>query len=551
MKTQIIFLLLFTKLIAQTINWTDITNTTTLPNGVKLFKGERTSPALKAWYLDVDLNQKNIAIKPYLNPIGKEGIVAFSQRFNAFASINGGYFNTSGTDSYSALVNPDNVLAKNIASVVRDGKTYTLTRSFFGIKETRELSIDWIYHFGNRVIDIYKFSNPTQNIQGTPAPPPNPTNGERYYELLAGIGGGPTLVKNGAVRITYNEEVFWGSGVGLTNRDPRTAVGYTNSNHVIMLVADGRQTASEGLSLPELAQVMIDLGCKEAMNLDGGGSTQMAVGNTLINRPEGGTYQRPLTQILAVVTSDSLPLLPPIYFNKKIDTGDANCVLFGNWTSSIVSGYWGNTPAQITNIGTGNSYAKFSLELPKQGNYEISAWWVASSDRAKDVPFIVKHSNGIDTIRVDQSINGSKWNRIGTFTFNGNSNDEVIISNFATSGVYVVADAIRILSFDSTLTSINERKEIRLNKSSTLYQNYPNPLNPTTTISFNLNTDGVVSLKIFDTLGREIMKLLDNEFINAGCHSFNFNNLNLTNGVYFYYLETKNHREAKKMIVVK
>ncbi len=46
-----------------------------------------------------------------------------------------------------------------------------------------------------------------------------------------------------------------------------------------MIVADGRQAVSQGVGLPELAQIMINLGCVEAMNLDGGGSTQMAVGN--------------------------------------------------------------------------------------------------------------------------------------------------------------------------------------------------------------------------------------------------------------------------------
>ncbi len=60
-----------------------------------------------------------------------------------------------------------------------------------------------------------------------------------------------------------------------------------------MFVADGRYTASEGLSLYEFANQMIALGCVEAMNLDGGGSSQMAVGNELINRPEGSTFQRP------------------------------------------------------------------------------------------------------------------------------------------------------------------------------------------------------------------------------------------------------------------
>ena len=56
-----------------------------------------------------------------------------------------------------------------------------------------------------------------------------------------------------------------------------------------------------------MAQVMINLGCTEAINLDGGGSSQMAVSNQLINRPGGGTNQRPVTSFLAVVPADSVP----------------------------------------------------------------------------------------------------------------------------------------------------------------------------------------------------------------------------------------------------
>lgn len=342
----------------QTITWTNISsNYPTLPEGVKLFKGERQAPALKVWYLDVDMKKANIGVRPYVSnsPSGKERITSFVPSYDAVAGINGGYFDTQSSTSYSAVVYPDNVISKNIASVVRDSKTYHLTRSFFGIKDTREMSVDWIYHFGNNVIDINTFITPTQNQVGIPAPAPSISQGKPYYELLVGIGGGPTLVKNGLPNITYDQEVFWGSGVGYSNQDPRTAVGYTNTDHVIMLVADGRQTLSNGLSLPELAQLMIDLGCVEVMNLDGGGSSQMAVGNQLINLPEGGTFQRPIPNMLAVVKNDSVPFLPPVYFNKKIDTGDSECTIFGNnWTTSIISGYWGTTPAIRNPRGNGS-----------------------------------------------------------------------------------------------------------------------------------------------------------------------------------------------------
>ena len=169
----------------------------------------------------------------------------------------------------------------------------------------RSLSVDWIYQFGNSVNDIYTFPNPLPYSNNDPNPKSAPTmnEGTPYKDLLVGIGGGPTLIKDDTINVTYNQEIMWGSGVGETNSDSRTAVGYTSDKHVVMLVADGGQASSQGISLPELAQIMKSLGCVEAINLDGGGSTQMAIGNQYVNAP---TEQRAVPAILAVTNSDSL-----------------------------------------------------------------------------------------------------------------------------------------------------------------------------------------------------------------------------------------------------
>lgn len=69
-------------------------------------------------------------------------------------------------------------------------------------------------------------------------------------------------------------------------RNPRTAIGYTKDNSLIMLTADGREGASIGLTLIELANLMKELGCVNAMNLDGGGSTVMYVKGKLLTNPQ-------------------------------------------------------------------------------------------------------------------------------------------------------------------------------------------------------------------------------------------------------------------------
>ena len=83
-----------------------------------------------------------------------------------------------------------------------------------------------------------------------------------------------------------------------------------------------------------------------------------------------------------------------------------------------------------------------------------------------------------------------------------------------------------------------------------LEQNYPNPFNPTTKIRFELPVDGIVTIKIFDTFGREITTILD-EFKKANVYEVEFNGSNLASGVYIYRLQVNNYLESKIMVLIK
>jgi len=83
-----------------------------------------------------------------------------------------------------------------------------------------------------------------------------------------------------------------------------------------------------------------------------------------------------------------------------------------------------------------------------------------------------------------------------------------------------------------------------------LLQNYPNPFNPSTTISYNLIKSGIVTLKVFDILGREVSTLV-NEYQQSGVKEINFNASNLTSGIYFYSISTPGFTDIKKMMLVK
>jgi exopolysaccharide biosynthesis protein len=91
---------------------------------------------------------------------------------------------------------------------------------------------------------------------------------------------GPGLVENGEITVTASEEVDKAK-----TSNPRTAVGMIDETHYVFVVADGRTSASAGLSLYELAEFMKGLGVTTAYNLDGGGSSTMVFNGTVVNNP--------------------------------------------------------------------------------------------------------------------------------------------------------------------------------------------------------------------------------------------------------------------------
>lgn len=95
------------------------------------------------------------------------------------------------------------------------------------------------------------------------------------------ISGGPYLVKEGNTYVDVKEQKL-GS---VNGKNPRTAIGYTVDGNLILVTVDGREKNSVGMTLFELARFMKELGCVNAMNLDGGGSSVMYINGKVVNSP--------------------------------------------------------------------------------------------------------------------------------------------------------------------------------------------------------------------------------------------------------------------------
>lgn len=94
---------------------------------------------------------------------------------------------------------------------------------------------------------------------------------------------GPTLVDGGQISVAADAEVGQSK-----SSNPRTAIGMVSPLHYVVVVSDGRTGDNEGLSLYELAQVLVDNGATFAYNLDGGGSTTLYFKGEVLNNPTSG-----------------------------------------------------------------------------------------------------------------------------------------------------------------------------------------------------------------------------------------------------------------------
>lgn len=110
--------------------------------------------------------------------------------------------------------------------------------------------------------------------------------GEPWNKADLLMGAGPTLVRNGNVQVTVQDEQFPGD---ITNgRAPRTALGIMANGHILLAVVDGRQDNSIGCTLAEMGALMKKFGAVDAMNFDGGGSSEMVLGGRVLNNPSDG-----------------------------------------------------------------------------------------------------------------------------------------------------------------------------------------------------------------------------------------------------------------------
>jgi len=269
-----------------------------LPNGVRVYKGYNNKLPLRAWYVRIDQTQADITTKVVVSDDktdNRQTVSSFAKGLGACVVVNGGFFRNDITPSshVGLLVSDGSIIEPATNSIVLNSDRYHTARAAIGFKESGEVDISWVTTHDNK---LYEWSEPPKHRPGQPAGPHEYQNAKEW-NVRDAIGAGPALVVDGNIHVTSDEEAFFAKSFNQVN--PRTGAGVTADGALILLVVDGRQTDSRGVTLEELSMVMRGLGAVDAINLDGGGSSTLVVNNTLVNRPAGGIFEREVMSAIA------------------------------------------------------------------------------------------------------------------------------------------------------------------------------------------------------------------------------------------------------------
>lgn len=303
---------------AITFNWTEITPAG-FPAEVKAYKTSSTMDGdpINAWYAIADISTGKVGVRANLP---SSGLKTLENQWTSDCLVmtNGGYF--YGTSAVGLCVIDGSVKSQlsTVRGTLRHGEDYNIeaeyntsypvTRGAFCVDNAGNPSVSWNY-----------------NTEYYSAPVPHVVGEQRYEKPSVtmadwrvannspkyAIGAGPMLVKDGKVQpevtvlergmeyfINNTEVVPYDIYNTKSTTPDRTAIGITADGKVVLFVCDGRIKESKGASIVEVAQIMKGLGCVDAVNMDGGGSTAMLVDgkrvNSTVSSTSGATENRPV-----------------------------------------------------------------------------------------------------------------------------------------------------------------------------------------------------------------------------------------------------------------
>jgi len=312
-NTFYLLLLMFATTVTNAqVNWTNVdADFGPLPASMHVYK---TTDAIDgklniAYYVSYDLKDKSHALS---TAVGNGKRYTPQKYYDSISNkpllvMNATFFEFAHNSNLNLVVDGGEIKSYHLHSLPGKGKDTLTYRHVYGaalgISKSNKPDVAWVYtdtadvnvYASQTVVSMFKDS-----IADVPAKEMLSKGDFKKWKIKTAIGGGPVLLQDGDIKITNNEELKF-AGKAILDKHPRTAVGYTANNQLIMFVCEGRFPGrADGLTLTQMAGLLKEMGCVEAINLDGGGSSCLLVNGKETIKPSDKEGQRPVPAVFMI-----------------------------------------------------------------------------------------------------------------------------------------------------------------------------------------------------------------------------------------------------------
>jgi len=302
------------------LKWTNVDSLyQPLPSSVHVyFTNEPIDTApFRAYYLIADLKDKKLSFDVDTTLNRRLTPTQFYQKNSQpLVVVNCTFFSFQTNQNLNVVIKNGKLVSYNIHSIPGRGRdTFTYRHPFssaIGISKKRKPDVTWLFTDStlkyplafNLILppkkdssNVYGFNDARLYISQE-----QQTSFNHYFDkwkMETAIGGGPVLLQDGQIRIANNEELKF-AGKAINDKHPRTTMGYTKDGKLIILMIEGRNNVAHGATLTQEAKIFQDLGCWEALNLDGGGSSCLLINGKETIKPSDATGQRAVPAVFII-----------------------------------------------------------------------------------------------------------------------------------------------------------------------------------------------------------------------------------------------------------
>lgn len=291
--------------------WTPVDSSfAPLPSSVHVYYTQTLTDGKpnKAYYVSIDLSDRTLELTSRVGE-GKRYTPTqyFENNQQPLLVMNCTFFEFVHNSNLNVVMRDGQLLAYQVQTMAAKGKDsgqyYHVLGSAIGINKRRKADVAWLYVDSSLRYPLAT-QQPVSSWKDSISHPLATDYLQRgkfaKWKMQTAVGGGPVLLQDGNILIANNIERKF-AGNAIRDKHPRTGMGYTAGGQLILLVIEGRFPGkAEGATLEQMAAMFKQIGCVEALNLDGGGSSCLLINGKNTIQPSDKEGQRPVPAVFMV-----------------------------------------------------------------------------------------------------------------------------------------------------------------------------------------------------------------------------------------------------------